>query len=280
MAIQKGPSGSLGTTIEAGEITNGTITPAKLSTGAPTWDTSSNVGIGTTPSSSNLATIQSPYALLVGNNQTNIICNGYYNSGFKYVGTGAASHYRQLNGGHEWYTATSGTAGNAISFTQTLNLSSNGSLALQGASTSANGVGITFPATQSASSNANTLDDYEEGTWSPVISPGTSGSYTGYFRQFGYYTKVGNAVTISTYVTIGSGGANSPTGSYIYTSLPFSVAATSGSASVTILSNSTVKASYFVTGTNILIIFLDASTLSWGGIHNDIMVSATYISAT
>ena len=50
MTIQKGPSGALGTSIEAGEITNGTITPAKLSTGAPVWDTSSNVGIGQSPS--------------------------------------------------------------------------------------------------------------------------------------------------------------------------------------------------------------------------------------
>jgi hypothetical protein len=33
------------------------------------------------------------------------------------------------------------------------------------ATPSASGSGITFPATQSASTNANTLDDYEEGTW-------------------------------------------------------------------------------------------------------------------
>lgn len=54
--------------------------------------------------------------------------------------------------------------------------------------------GLTFPATQSAISNANTLDDYEEGTWSPVpVSFGISGAYASY----GYYIKVGRFVWIS-----------------------------------------------------------------------------------
>jgi hypothetical protein len=39
-----------------------------------------------------------------------------------------------------------------------------------GATPSASGSGISFPATQSASSDANTLDDYEEGTWTPTTS--------------------------------------------------------------------------------------------------------------
>ena len=50
--------------------------------------------------------------------------------------------------------------------------------------------GITFPATQSASSDANTLDDYEEGTWTPSV--GGTATYT---TQTGTYTKVGNIVT-------------------------------------------------------------------------------------
>jgi hypothetical protein len=63
------------------------------------------------------------------------------------------------------------------------------------ATPSASGAGITFPATQSASTDANTLDDYEEGTWTPILggSGGTSGQTYNY-RQ-GNYTKVGNVVT-------------------------------------------------------------------------------------
>jgi hypothetical protein len=42
------------------------------------------------------------------------------------------------------------------------------------ATPSASGSGISFPATQSASSDANTLDDYEEGTWTPSVGWGTA----------------------------------------------------------------------------------------------------------
>jgi len=41
-----------------------------------------------------------------------------------------------------------------------------------GATTPSSGMGITFPASQIASSNANTLDDYEEGTWTPIDASG------------------------------------------------------------------------------------------------------------
>ena len=71
------------------------------------------------------------------------------------------------------------------------------SLALQGA-TPQTGTGITFPATQSASANANTLDDYEEGTWTP--NQGSGLTVSGSFESAGYYTKIGNLVTISGFV--------------------------------------------------------------------------------
>lgn len=54
---------------------------------------------------------------------------------------------------------------------------------------------VKFPAAQSASADPNTLDDYEEGTWTPVIggSGGTSGQT--YSLQAGYYVKKGKEVT-------------------------------------------------------------------------------------
>ena len=54
--------------------------------------------------------------------------------------------------------------------------------------------GLQFPAVQVADAGANVLDDYEEGTWTPVIggSGGTSGqSYT---HQVGAYVKIGKKV--------------------------------------------------------------------------------------
>jgi len=59
------------------------------------------------------------------------------------------------------------------------------------ATASASGAGITFPATFSNSTNANTLDDYEEGTFTGTMSGGaTSPTCTV------YYTKIGNQVTV------------------------------------------------------------------------------------
>ena len=74
-------------------------------------------------------------------------------------------------------------------------LSTGNILSLSGGSTTATGTGIAFPATQSASSDANTLDDYEEGTWSPVLVP-ASGSITTQTNT-GSYTKIGRQVTVT-----------------------------------------------------------------------------------
>jgi len=82
---------------------------------------------------------------------------------------------------------TAGTSSTSV-------LNANGSFSLAGATRTANGTGITFPATQSASSDANTLDDYEEGTWTPSDGSGASLSLS---TSFSTYTKVGRLVTCS-----------------------------------------------------------------------------------
>jgi hypothetical protein len=92
---------------------------------------------------------------------------------------------------------------------------------LAGGSTSANGTGITFPATQSASSDANTLDDYEEGTFTASVIAGTSGSITLDGDNTLFYTKVGRTVTVSGRLDIQS--VSSPTGELSVT-LPFAAA--------------------------------------------------------
>ena len=72
---------------------------------------------------------------------------------------------------------------------------------------STSGAGITFPATQSASSDANTLDDYEEGTWTPIDSSGASLSFS---SAGGFYTKIGRQVICFFYVTFPSTASTSP----------------------------------------------------------------------
>jgi hypothetical protein len=81
------------------------------------------------------------------------------------------------------------------------------------------GTGITFPATQSASSDANTLDDYEEGTFSPSVSLG-SGSVTTQFMDWSY-TKIGNVVFVTGQFNIAT--VSSPSGTVAITGLPFTV---------------------------------------------------------
>lgn len=84
------------------------------------------------------------------------------------------------------------------------------------------GTGITFPATQSASSDANTLDDYEEGTFNFTMtgSGGVTGTQT-YTSRLGYYTKIGNQVTITGYVEFATGGSGTISGNAQLTGLPF-----------------------------------------------------------
>lgn len=91
-----------------------------------------------------------------------------------------------------------------------INIGSTASLTLGNVTVSnlitANG-GIKFPATQVASADVNTLDDYEEGTWTPTIFQGwTSVTYA---EQKARYTKIGNQVTAWFYMQFsGTSSAN------------------------------------------------------------------------
>lgn len=83
---------------------------------------------------------------------------------------------------------------------------------------------VVFPATQVPSANANTLDDYEEGTWTANLICGTSGTIAvnaGY--STGAYTKVGRQVTVTIRIYVDS--VSSPVGTLTLTGLPFTCAA-------------------------------------------------------
>ena len=94
-------------------------------------------------------------------------------------------------------------------------------LCLSGGSTTATGTGIAFPATQSASTDPNTLDDYEEGTWSPVVTA-ESGSITTYAIDSANYTKTGNTVFVYVRFTVSDKGTGS---NFVVSGLPFTSAA-------------------------------------------------------
>jgi hypothetical protein len=80
---------------------------------------------------------------------------------------------------------------------------------------------IQFPAAQAASANANTLDDYEEGTWTPVITFGGGSTGITYTTQTGYYIKIGRFVALTGLITLSNKGSSA--GSCVITGLPFSM---------------------------------------------------------
>ena len=111
-------------------------------------DSSGNLGLGVTPSAWGLGK-----AIEIGSagnsvwgpqtRDLRLMANVYYTgSQYNYVTTGFAARYDLNNGtsgGHAWFTAPSGTAGNAITFTQAMTLGANGNLL----------VGLTSPALSS-----------------------------------------------------------------------------------------------------------------------------------
>jgi len=249
--------------------------------------------------------------------------NAYFDSGWKYLNTAPAVRFA-LNddggtSGFAWFTAPSGTAGNAISFTQAMTLDASGNLGvgvtdpatysgvfvaqatsganfsvrtLAGLGGSGTGVGldtlnngassvvdlgirantiqfrnagseaaridssgnllvgitsaranagdvqvskgISFPATQSAQSDANTLDDYEEGTWSATFTASVSNPTVTYNNQTGAYVKIGRLVYFQVYITVNTTSGGS--GNLSISGFPFTSAASTvayGGASVT-----------------------------------------------
>jgi hypothetical protein len=158
---------------------------------------------------------------------------------YSYSGPNTASRI-DLNdaaAGVTFFDAPAGSANSTISWTQTLAVSKNKSLALEGA-TSQTGTGITFPATQNASSDVNTLDDYEEGTWTPVVYGTTTAGTCSYSTQAGRYIKIGKMVTISCAFGFSS---HTGTGNCAVSGLPFASVNASGYESVTVVGDGNMQ---------------------------------------
>jgi hypothetical protein len=224
--INAATSGGLVTSAD----TSGILQLQTASTTAVTVDASQNVGIGTSSPSQKLDVSSTSDVAFAFSNSSSVTSGNrgtFYmlNSSNSTVGAirfGAVTD----NVGTEMQFYTRPAAG---SLTQTMTLNSVGGLqtlntiSVGNATPSTSGAGITFPATQSASSNANTLDDYEEGTWTPVIVGGTTAGTGTYSSQVGRYTKIGNTVRIHFSV---SWTAHTGTGTTIVTGFPFSSNAT------------------------------------------------------
>jgi hypothetical protein len=98
-----------------------------------------------------------------------------------------------------------------------ITFAANGQVTLANTPLQLTGGQIKFPGTQIASGDANTLDDYEEGTWTPTASS-ASGSLTAYVSS-GTYTKIGRNCLVTFKVQLTTPGTAS--GALLIGGFPF-----------------------------------------------------------
>lgn len=191
-------------------------------------DSSGNVGIGATSPASYLdvqrsqsgSTLASAFRTVVTDTSANISNTFRVDltpSGSAIVNLVAAAGGATTTSSMGFVTRITGTEA------ERMRIDSSGNLLVGKTSATANGGviqvsnGVTFPATQSAATDVNTLDDYEEGTWTPSGATGfpAGGAPSAITAT---YTKIGNMVSVRATFT----GYNDGTSLYI-SGLPFNV---------------------------------------------------------
>jgi hypothetical protein len=198
------PNGSAGTPAYQGADTNtgvfypaaDTVAIATNGTEAMRVDSSQNVGIGVTPTS--FATVKAlqlntASTVMAFTDELDVAQNVYYNAGNKYITNAAATLYAQSGGQHLWYRAASGTAGNAISFSENARMDTNGNLLV---------------GTQSALGNTAKVQ-ISNGTGRAITTAGSSGDVSTEALRIGKFDN--NSTTSQLFVrfTINNDGSGS-----------------------------------------------------------------------
>jgi hypothetical protein len=182
-----------------------------LTTGSALVFDGANLGVGVTPSAWNSAwkAIQIADSSIVNNGFSDVYLGSNFvfdtTSTSKYITTNFATYYAQVNGAHQWAIAPSGTAGNAITFTQAMTLTADGNL----------GVGTTSPACKIDSSGVvraqgTTISASGEGTEiiytsaTPWISATNQGLIQAYNRGAATYSPLSLSGSLLAFVTGGS----------------------------------------------------------------------------
>ena len=191
-------------------------------TGALTVDTTTLV-VDTTNNRVGIGTATPGAAFEVSGSATNIYIRSTdtNDSALRYYVNGTEVAVCRGKNGNSYAIETAGA--------ESLRINSTGNVVLKGGTAAANGVGVTFPATQVASSDANCLDDYEEGTWTPAYSPTTGAFITLPTVSSGQYRKIGNTVFVwGNLRTAGTVVLGTASGDIQITGLPFTCSAASG----------------------------------------------------
>jgi hypothetical protein len=218
-------------TLPDGDISLGVGIDDNATSTAITIDANESVGIDVIPSAWHSAIPgfqigQSGASYSSSSSQLVAIANSYYSqTGSRYINSAASSYYSQNAGVHSFYNAPSGTADALVTYTERMRITSTGNVTVNTGNLviGTSGKGIDFSANGNAGGmTSEVLDDYEEGTWTPVIT-GTNGNPTVTYHSNtnGQYTKVGNIVTFDGIIqwTAYSGGVSN---SAMRLSLPFS----------------------------------------------------------
>jgi hypothetical protein len=172
---------------------------------------SGNLGLGVTPSAwaSTYRAYQvgqagSLFGLTNDQDRVGVSSNAYFDttdSRWEYIGTGYAMRYDQNAGEHQWYTAASGAANGAITFTQAMTLDASGNLLV---GTTTNGGVLTI---NGSSNGASRIRLYNQTT-----ELGALGSYLGYIGIGGandllLYGSANMFVGSNGYVAFTAGGS-------------------------------------------------------------------------
>ena len=185
-----------------------------------------NVGIGTTGPNGKLhisnSDTNNTYPSTASINVSNFDGGAFGRTMGVNFSVGSGSNSEIISGVYGIYTGYGSSVAGALSF-----VTNNGSSALaEKARITSDGYlrmavgtgGIQFNGDTSAS---NALDDYEEGTWTPVISFGSASTGINYTVNQGYYTKIGRQVTLTCYILLNNKG--SATGVAKIEGLPFTI---------------------------------------------------------
>lgn len=181
-------------------VVNSVIVTDATPTGLAVTGTLSATGILTVTGDNNVTGIGgAPHAIIkAGDTNNDFALQVFHTSaggmiaaiGGKATTTGAAGvsvgelHFAVQNAGSTNDIVTISNSGLAV--TGTLSVTTGAAV---GGATAGTG-GVAFPATAVAVADANTLDDYEEGTWTPV------GSNVTFTTANGSYTKIGRMVVV------------------------------------------------------------------------------------
>ena len=159
-------------------------------------DASGRVGIGITPAAvadnTGADSLQLGGTFLIhydedGPGTTTLGNNIYYNgTANKALFTGATSQYYQAGGTHVWRNSGSTSAGSTTTMSESMRIDSSGHAIIP--------AGVTLGTSAGVYNAANTLDDYEEGTWTPYFGGSGGNPTVTYSSQRGTYVKTGNMV--------------------------------------------------------------------------------------